>query len=112
MRSSGYNTGMNSLVPSTSTTLLRQLAADSQHVRWSEFVSRYQPMMMEYLRVHFPGFEAEDIVSETLIALVDVLKNYRYAPDEAGNFHNYLTGILKHKALRLCKQRRSSATGV
>ena len=96
---------MNSLVPSTSTTLLRQLAADSQHVRWSEFVSRYQPMMMEYLRVHFPGLEAEDIVSETLIALVDVLKNYRYAPDEAGNFHNYLTGILKHKALRLCKQR-------
>ena len=66
---------------------------------------RYQPMMTEYLRVHFPGLEAEDIVSETLIALVDVLKNYRYAPDEAGNFHNYLTGILRHKALRLCKQR-------
>ena len=64
---------------------------------------RYQPMMMEYLRVHFPGLEAEDIVSETLIVLVDVLKNYRYAPDEAGNFHNYLTGILRHKALRLCK---------
>ena len=96
---------MNSLVPSTSTTLLRQLAADSQHVRWSEFVQRYQPMMTEYLRVHFPGLEAEDVVSETLIALVDVLKNYRYVPDEAGNFHNYLTGILKHKALRLCKQR-------
>ena len=96
---------MNSFVPSTSTTLLRQLAADSQHVRWSEFVQRYQPMMTEYLRVHFPGLEAEDVVSETLIALVDVLKNYRYAPDEAGNFHNYLTGILKHKALRLCKHR-------
>ena len=95
---------MNSLVPSTSTTLLKQLAADSQHVRWSEFVHRYQPMMMEYLRVHFPGLEAEDVVSETLIALVDVLKNYQYDPDEVGNFHNYLTGILKHKALRLCRQ--------
>ena len=68
-------------------------------------MQRYQPMMTEYLRVHFPGLEAEDIVSETLIALVDVLKNYRYAPDEVGNFHNYLTGILKHKALRLSKQR-------
>ena len=94
--------------PQTSTTLLRQLAADSQHVRWGEFVCRYQPMMAEYLRVHFPGLEADDIVSETLIALVDVLKNYRYAPDETGNFHNYLTGIMRHKALRLCKKRERS----
>ena len=86
-------------VPSTSTTLLRQLAADSQHVRWGEFVRRYQPMMEEYLRAHFPGIEVDDVVSETLVALVDVLKNYRYAPDETGNFHNYQTGILKHKAL-------------
>ena len=85
--------------PETSTTLLRQLAADTQHVRWGEFVRRYRPMMEDYLRRHFPGLEAEDIVSETLIALVDVLKNYRYAPDETGRFHNYLTGILKHKAL-------------
>ena len=86
-------------IPSTSTTLLRQMAADSRHVRWGEFVRRYQPMMEEYLRMHFPGLEPEDIISETLIALVDVLKNYRYAPDETGSFHNYLTGILKHKAL-------------
>ena len=86
-------------IPSTSTTLLRQMAADSRHVRWGEFVRRYQPMMEEYLRTHFPGLESEDIISETLIALVDVLKNYRYAPDETGSFHNYLTGILKHKAL-------------
>ena len=86
-------------IPSTSTTLLRQMAADSRHVRWGEFVRRYQPMMEEYLRAHFPGLESEDIISETLIALVDVLKDYRYAPDETGSFHNYLTGILKHKAL-------------
>ena len=86
-------------IPETSTTLLRQLAADSQHARWTEFVGRYQPMMMEYLRLHFPKLEAEDIVSETFIALVDILRNYRYDPDETGRFHNYLTGILKHKAL-------------
>ncbi len=60
---------------------------------------RYQPMMEDYLRIHFPGLEAEDVVSETLVALVGALKNYRYAPDETGHFHNYLTGILKHRAL-------------
>ena len=98
---------MTVAVPETSTTLLRQLAADTQHVRWGEFVRR--PMMEDYLRRHFPGLEAEDIVSETLIALVDVLKNYRYAPDETGSFHNYLTGILKHKALRCHKMAKAQA---
>ena len=86
-------------VPVTSTTLLRNISSDARHYRWGEFVRRYQPMMEEYLRTHFPGLEPEDIISGTLIALVDVLKNYRYAPDETGSFHNYLTGILKHKAL-------------
>ena len=86
-------------VPDTSTTLLRNISSDAQHGRWGEFVRRYQPMMEDYLKVHFPGLEAEDIVSETLVALADALKNYRYAPDETGRFHNYLTGILKHKAL-------------
>lgn len=37
--------------PTTSTTLLRELAADSQHARWGEFVTRYEPMMRDYLRV-------------------------------------------------------------
>ena len=75
------------------------LAADSRHARWSEFVSRYEPMMRDYLRAHFPSLEADDVISETLVALVDALKHYRYAPDETGHFRNYLTGILKHKAL-------------
>ena len=99
-------------VPETSTTLLRQLAADTQHVRWGEFVRRYRPMMEDYLRRHFPGLEAEDVVSETLIALVDVLKNYRYAPDETGSFHNYLTGILKLKALHCHKMAERQAKSV
>lgn len=85
-------------VPATSTTLLRDLT-DSQHVRWGEFVRRYRPMMESYLRSRYPDLEAEDIISETLTALVGVLKDYRYSPDETGSFHNYLTGILKHKAL-------------
>ena len=99
-------------VPVTSTTLLRNISADAQHYRWGEFVRRYQPMMEDYLRVHFPGLEAEDIVSETLVALAEALKNYRYAPDETGRFHNYLTGILKHKALSRRKMAERHAKSV
>ena len=52
----------------------------------------------------FPSVEADEAIAETLIALIDVFGNYRYDPEETGRFHNYLTGILRHKALRLCRQ--------
>ena len=48
-----------SMVPTTSTTLLRNLAQDSQHARWGEFVARYRPMMEAFLRESYPGVEAE-----------------------------------------------------
>ena len=91
-------------IPTTSTTLLRNLSGDSQHARWGEFVTRYRPMMAAYMRERFPSAEADEAIAETLVALVDVFGNYRYDPKETGRFHNYLTGILRHKALRLCKQ--------
>ena len=56
------------------------------------------------MRERFPSAEADEAIAETLVALVDVFGNYRYDPKETGRFHNYLTGILRHKALRLCKQ--------
>ena len=92
------------LTPTTSTTLLRDLAKDSQHARWSEFVARYRPMMVAYMRERFPSVEADDVIQETLAALCKVLPNYRYAPDEKGLFHNYLTGILRNKALRMLRK--------
>ena len=86
-------------VPSTSTTLLRDLA-DSQHARWAEFLARYRPMMEAYMRAEFSELDADDIIQETLIALLGALPNYTYNPDEKGHFHNYLTGILRRRALK------------
>ena len=92
------------LVPETSTTLIRQLAAESQHARWAEFVQRYRPMMEADMRERFPSVEADEAIAETLVSLVGAFRNYQYDPDETGRFHNYLTGVLRHKALRLCRQ--------
>ena len=86
--------------PTTSTTLLRDVASDSQHARWTEFATRYRPMMEAYLRERFPSVDADDVIQETLVAVWAALPSYRYAPDEKGHFHNYLTGILRNKALR------------
>ncbi len=96
-------------VPTTSTTLLRDIAHDPRHARWSEFVSRYRPMMEAFLRERFPALDADDIIQETLIALCTALPSYRYVPDERGHFHNYLTGNLRNKALRqLHKEQRQA----
>lgn len=96
-------------IPATSTTLLRDLANDSQHVRWAEFVTRYRPMMEAFMRERFPSLDADDVIQETLIAVWAALPSYRYVPEEKGYFHNYLTGILRNKALRqLHKEQRQA----
>ena len=92
-------------IPTTSTTLLRDLAQDSQHARWGEFVARYRPMMEAFMRERFPSLDADDVIQETLMALSRIMPNYRYSPDLTGHFHNYLTGILRNKALRECEKR-------
>ena len=88
-------------IPTTSTTLLRDLAQDSQHARWSEFVARYRPMMEAYMRNRFPTVDVDDAVQEALIALIKVFPVYKYSPEETGAFHNYLTGILRRRAWRV-----------
>ena len=95
-------------IPETSTTLLRDLAQDSRHARWGEFVARYRPMMETYMHTRFPMVDADDAIQETLIALIKVFPVYHYSPEETGAFHNYLTGSLRHRALRMieCESRR------
>ena len=96
-------------IPTTSTTLLRNLAQDAQHVRWGEFVARYRPMMEAFLYERFPTVDADDVIQETLVALCGILPNYVYDPDEKGHFRSYLTGILRNKALRTLRRERRDA---
>ena len=97
------------LIPTTSTTLLRDLAQDSQHARWGEFVARYRPMMEAFMRERFPSLDADEVIQETLIELIRVFPVYRYSPGEKGHFHNYLTGVLRHRALRMIGETETRA---
>ena len=87
-----------SAIPPTSVTLLKDLSGDATSVRWTEFVNMYSEPMRAFLRARYPAVEAEDVIQETFIALVKCLPRYRYVPDEHGYFHNYLIGIVDHKA--------------
>ena len=57
-------------------------------------------MMEAYLHARFPQVDADEAIQETLIALIRRFPIYRYVPEERGAFHTYLTGILRHKALK------------
>ena len=85
--------------PKTSTTLLKQISAAAEHPRWAEFVAKYRPMMESFMRERFPGLEAEDLIQETLLGVMKALPDYVEREDRKGAFHNFLTGILRHKAI-------------
>ena len=81
--------------------MLKQIAGAAEHPRWGEFVAKYRPMMEGFMRERFPGVEADDMIQETLLALMEALPGYVEAREggEKGAFHNFLTGVLRHKAL-------------
>ena len=84
--------------PQTSITLLSDLAVGAGSERWTEFLRHYEGLMRAFLAERYPTAEADDAIQETLLALTKALPNYHYTPDEHGFFHDYLLGILKHKA--------------
>ena len=96
-------------IPETSETLLRAIGGDSGHARWGEFVARYRPMMEAYLQSRFPTLDADELIQETFIALVKILPRYRWSPDEKGAFRNYLTGILRRRALKMLAREKRRA---
>lgn len=95
-----------SSIPETSTTLLRDISASTENARWGEFCERYEPMMRAFLQSRFADVEADDVIQDTLVSLAKVLPRYRYNPGENGHFHNYLTGILRNKALNARQRSR------
>ena len=90
----------------TSTTLLRDRAGAADNPRWGEFVARYRPLLEAFMVERFPSLDADELIQETFIAVARVLPNYRYVPEEKGHFHNFLTGILHHKALNALRSDR------
>ena len=94
------------MVPVTSISLLKVLGEDSQSPRWREFLRMYASTIDGFLFKHFPTVDAEDVVQETLRALVEKLPLYEYDPDTKGHFRNYPIGIVRFKAIEQLKRRK------
>lgn len=92
------------MAPVTSISLLRVLGEDSQSPRWTEFARLYASTIDGFLFKYFPQVDAEEVVNETLVALVEKLPLYEYDPDTKGHFRNYLIGIVRFKAIEQLKR--------
>ena len=96
-------------VPVTSVSLLKVLGEDSQSPRWTEFAKKYASTIDGFLCRYFPEVDAEEVVNDTLITLVEKLPLYEYDPDTKGHFRNYLIGIVRFKAIEQLKRHRRDA---
>ena len=103
-----YNARMSN-TPTTSITLLKAIASGAENVRWTEFVHRYDGLMRDFLRQRFPTVEADDVIQNVLVALTKALPGYNYTTDEKGHFHNYLLGVVKHKAIDAVRRNASES---
>ena len=95
--------------PQTRISLINTIANHPESARWTEFCRAYEQPMRAYLASHFPTIEADDIIQETMVALMKALPNYRYDPDRKGHFRNYLIGIIRHKAVSEIRRRQAEA---
>ena len=96
-------------VPVTSVSLLKVLGEDAQSPRWTVFAKKYASTIDGFLFKYFPTVDAEEVVNDTLIALVKKLPLYEYDPDSRGHFRNYLIGIVRFKAMEQLKKSNRDA---
>ena len=101
------------MFPDTPQTLLRKIAEyanGDDASEWARFVELYEPV----IRIYITQFgdagaaDADDIVQDIFIRLVDVLRKGEYKP-EKGRFRNYLASMVRR--LLIDRHRRAVYRG-
>ena len=97
---------MNARTPTTSETLLRDLAARPDSPRAEEFARLYEPVLRRYVaqaRVgHAPiqPADCDDLVQEVFVAVRSALPSFRYDRSR-GRFRDYLRRAVRNAVVRL-----------
>ena len=95
--------------PTTSETLLRDLAARPDSPRTEEFARLYEPVLRRYVAASRIGHapiqpaDRDDLVQEVFLAVRSALPGFRYVPGRS-SFRAYLRRAVRNAVLRL--QRR------
>lgn len=91
----------------TTQTLLDGLVAGNQ-CRWARFYRDYSPWLEAFLaKKGLAPHDAEEVLHDTLVALVKIMPSYRYDKKRNGAFHSFVLRIAQNKAVD--RIRRTSA---
>ena len=101
------------MIPDTPKTLLKKIAEyanGDDAAEWARFVELYTPVIRQFvsLREDVGAADADDIVQEIFVRLVDVLRAGTYRP-EKGRFRAYLGSMVRR--LLIDRHRRALARG-
>ena len=99
------------MFPDTPQTLLRKIAEyanGDDASEWARFVELYEPVIRIYITQFgdVGAADADDIVQDIFVRLVDVLRKGEYKP-EKGRFRNYLASMVRR--LLIDRHRREMA---
>ena len=89
------------MFPDTPKTLLQKIADRTQRndcAEWTAFVELYASPLMRFVRLQSPGMseaDAEDVVQDVFIRLVDVLRERKIDRNRA-KFRAYLASMTRH----------------
>lgn len=100
--------------PDTPITLVAKLAAQltcrSDERAWERLFNLYEPAIRKFAELQGAGSNADDIVQEVFLRLVDVLRNGRYSSD-GGRFHSYLATLIRHEVISNWRRRQARREG-
>jgi len=92
----------------TDESLLEQLREVPAHRAWDLFFKQYWQVILRYCRkVGLSAHEAEDVLQETMVALMRLLPKFGY--DRQRRFRNYLFTLVHRKSLRAIERRSREA---
>ena len=101
------------MIPDTPKTLLRKIAEyanGDDAAEWARFVELYTPVIRQFVSVRedVGAADADDVVQDIFVRLVDVLRSGTYRP-EKGRFRAYLGAMVRR--LLIDRHRRALARG-
>lgn len=99
--------------PTTSETLLREIAERPDSPRAEEFARIYRPVLDRYVARSRAGHrpiqdaDRDDIVQEALLAVMSALRGFKYDPTR-GRFRAYLQRTVRNAVIRFQRQQSES----
>ena len=99
----------------TQVTLLQRIAMEKtgeDEATWARFFELYYPAMVAFAKGLGGNDNAEDVASEVLVKLVDVLRHSRYERQPGKSFRGYVKTLIRNQMSDLYRKEKTRGLGL